>query len=1023
MEVKVTGQSAMVPYALIWLASIGCHMSNYTKINFKLMSILFFSFTLISCGDETPGNNNEPVFISSDFFVFNENELNLGYIALAKDSDGDIVTYSISGGVDQREFSINGVTGVMRFNNSPDYEIPTDTDFNNTYIVDITANDGSHTVTQRITVTVKNTNDNPPVFTSAANVTLDENTTVTGYVASATDGDGDALTYSLLDSIPENSNILIFGGIDFEKFSIDPSTGVLNFIVAPDFEVPEYAPLRDSYVVIISASDGLNTVYQVVTVVINNTNDNIPVFISNDVFNFGENTDISYITVRSTDADGDILTLSVTGGEDRDKFTLDTGTGVLSFLSVPDYEVPTDSGSNNTYVINVTVSDGFNDAVQSITVTIVNRNDNPPVFVSDSSVSPDENTTVTGYSALVTDADGDSSIFRLLGGVDANKFSINSNTGELSFINAPDFESPDDSDIDNTYIVNIEARNGMHTAIQTVAINVVDIFDLHVNAVDVKTLQFDWQEFSGATFYKLFVNPDGLSGYSVQIDNIAGISAKITVPVHFTDWVNATYIVEAFDESGVLIDTAAIGISSEMIGAIGYFKASNPGANDFFGYSVALSEDGRTLAVGSPDEEGSSSGVNGPENNLLRSGAVYVYSKSGMSWEQQAYIKANNPDFVDYFGRFVSLSADGNTLAVGSMFEDGGSSDINGLDNNLLNDAGAVYIFTRTEMTWSQQAYIKPTNPGENDWFGQSVSLSSDGNTLAVGAIKEDGDAVGINGIDNNALNDTGAVYIFSRDGIAWMQQAYVKASNPNSSDYFGQSVSLSSDGNTLAIGSHFEDGSSASINGIDNNLLENSGAVYIFSRSGAAWSQQAYVKANNPDSGDLFGNSISLSSDGNVLAVGAMKEIGRTAGIDEAINITFDNKGAVYLFGRIDTTWNQQTFFKASNPDIRGKYGASVSLTPDGNTLAVGSTNSEFNNMTFVGSAYVYKRNGLVWTQQAHIKASFPDQSDEFSISVSLSADGDTMAVGAFMEDGDAIGINGEHNNSLYNSGAVYLY
>jgi len=1126
-ESRITRQQSNNIDISTWFESTRFHKCEYIRIYFKITSILLLSTILASCGSDIPESNNPPVFTSAKFVSYLESEPDLSYVASAKDADGDTVTYSITGGADRNKFSIDSNTGVMVFIDSPDFEAPGDSDLDNIYVVDITTSDGVHSVTQVITMVVQNSNDNPPVFTSVTSVTIDENTTDTVYIASATDADGgtvtysitggadrnrlsidvvtgilifidspdfdaptdsdsnniyeiditvsdglhavtrrltvtvqnsndnlpvftsatsvtvdenttgtvyvasamdadaDMLTYTLLDSVPDNSNILIFGGIDYEEFIFDQATGALSFISGPDYEMPTYAFLRFNYVVVISASDGLNTVYQKVTINIKNVNDNVPLFTSSSDFSFSENSQFSYLTVSSTDADNDQLTLSVTGGEDRNKFSFDLDTGLLSFLDVPDYEVPGDSDGNNAYEIEVTASDGHYETIQSITVNVINRNDNPPIFISGSNISSFENTTVTGYSALVTDADGDSPTYSIVGGLDANKFSIHSHRGELSFINAPDFEAPSDSDFDNTYIVDISASDGLHTVVQTVTVIVMDLFDLNVSAVDVKTLQFYWQAYSGASFYKLLVNPDGQSGVTVQVDSITDLYTKIAVPVHFTDWVNATYLIQAYDESGVLAETAAIGISSEMNDAIGYFKASNPDSGDFFGDSVALSADGNTLAVGAPDENGSSPGINGEENNLLRSGAVYVYSKSGMIWKQQAYIKASTPGFVDYFGRDVSLSADGNTLAVGAIFEDGGGSGVNGDENDLLLDSGATYVFSRTGDTWSQQAYIKPSNPGENDWFGGSVSLSADGNTLAVAAIKEDSNATGVNDVDNNALSDAGAAYVFVRSETTWQQQAYIKSSNPDSSDFFGQTLSLSGDGKTLAIGSSFEDGSSASINGVDDNLYENAGAVYVyvFSLSRQEWTQQAYVKSNNIEPDDRFGNSVSLSGDGNVLAVGAAKEISRSAGIDEAVSTNFDNTGAVYLFDRVGNVWSQQTFIKAGDPDIRGHFGASVSLASDGNSLAVGSTNSEFNDVSFVGSAYVYKHDGLIWSQEAHIKAKYSDRHDEFGGTVSLSADGDTMAVSAFREDGGAAGINGVDDNSLHLSGAVFLY
>ena len=140
-------------------------------------------------------------------------------------------------------------------------------------------------------------------------------------------------------------------------------------------------------------------------------------------------------------------------------------------------------------------------------------------------------------------------------------------------------------------------------------------------------------------------------------------------------------------------------------------------------------------------------------------------------------------------------------------------------------------MFSRNGTTWTQQAYVKASNTGENDWFGRNISLSGDGNTLAVGALTEDSNATGIGGDDdNNLATDSGAVYVFSRSGTSWAQQAYVKASNTEVDDYFGTNVSLSRDGNTLAVGATGEDSNSKVINDVGTDTGANvSGAVYLY--------------------------------------------------------------------------------------------------------------------------------------------------------------------------------------------------
>ena len=323
-----------------------------------------------------------------------------------------------------------------------------------------------------------------------------------------------------------------------------------------------------------------------------------------------------------------------------------------------------------------------------------------------------------------------------------------------------------------------------------------------------------------------------------------------------------------------------------------YIKASNPGADDYFGSEVAL--DGNTLVVGASGEDSQATGINGDDtdNSAPNSGAVYVFTRSGSTWTQQAYIKASNTGTGDRFGFSVSLS--GNTLAVGANNEASAATGINGdQTDNATAVSGAVYVFTRSGATWTQQAYVKASNTGGLDEFGYSVALSGD--TLAVGARSERSHATGVNGdqTDNSAA-DSGAVYVFTRSGTTWTQQAYVKASNTGEIDQFGYRVAL--EGDTLAVGALEEDGSGTGVNPASNEDASNSGAVYVFTRSGSTWTQQAYVKASNTDPGDWFGFNLALSGDS--LAVGAFMERSNATGIngnqsDNSAAIS----GAVYVF------------------------------------------------------------------------------------------------------------------------------
>ncbi|MEO8846560.1 MAG: integrin [Kofleriaceae bacterium] len=477
------------------------------------------------------------------------------------------------------------------------------------------------------------------------------------------------------------------------------------------------------------------------------------------------------------------------------------------------------------------------------------------------------------------------------------------------------------------------------------------------------------------------------------------------------------------------LDAVPSDAALSALGQQAYIKASNTNASDQFGSSVAVSADGSTLAVGAFGEASSAVGINQNQNDnsIANAGAVYVFSRTGMTWTQQAYIKASNSAANARFGTSVALSADGSTLAVGAFFESGGSA-----------VSGAVYVYTRIGLTWSQQAYVKASNAESGDLFGFVVALSGDGSTLAVGAYGESSAATGVNGNQaDNSVSEAGAAYVFTRSGTTWTQQAYVKASNTGPMDLYGYYLALSADGNTLAVTAFYEDSAAVGIDGdqADNTAMD-AGAVYVYTRAGTTWTQQAYVKASNTGTSDRFGTSVALSANGSTLAVGAVLEDSIATGIDgnQADNTAMES-GAVYVFTRAGTSWTQQAYVKASNTDMNDNFGSSVALSTDGSTLAVGASfesssatgiggNQADNTAAYSGAAYVFTRAATSWSQEAYVKASNTGASDFFGSSIALSADGSTLAAGAASEDSVATGTGGNQaDNTASAAGAVYVF
>jgi hypothetical protein len=444
-----------------------------------------------------------------------------------------------------------------------------------------------------------------------------------------------------------------------------------------------------------------------------------------------------------------------------------------------------------------------------------------------------------------------------------------------------------------------------------------------------------------------------------------------------------------------------------------YVKASNTDMLDHFGEAVAA--DGDTLVVGALNERSAATGVNGDQSDdsSFYAGAAYVFVRGGAGWVQQAYLKASNTEEGDEFGDAVAISSD--TIVVGAYGEDSPASGVNGSQGNGLTNAGAAYVFVRNGSSWSQQAYLKASNPGTPARFGHSVAISGD--TIVVGAYTQNGGA-----------SESGAAYVFVRTGETWVEQAYLKASNFDNLDRFGLAVDIDDD--TLVVGAFDEDSGATGVNGLQNDeSAGESGAAYVFTRAAGAWTQQAYLKASNTDSLDNFGLAVSVS--GDTIVVGAPGEDSSSTGVNGHQNSeAASSAGAAYIFTRTAGTWSQQAYVKASNTGIGDTFGEAVSLSGDALVVGAGRENSQSTGINGVqanesfldaGAGYLFVREGGDWTQQAYIKASNTGLDDTFGYSAQVS--GDVLVVGAYNEEGSATGIDGPDDDEAYQAGAAYVY
>lgn len=713
-----------------------------------------------------------------------------------------------------------------------------------------------------------------------------------------------------------------------------------------------------------------------------------PVFISTARVNSPENTSLIQFTPEARDSDeNNTLTYSLSDGVDKSLFSFNSNTLELQFLASPDFEKPLDSNKDNTYELEFLVFDGFASAKQAMQILVVDVAEKPS-FTSANALNSPEYVRITEQRlTAVSNFTGATLTYSVTGGADQAKLSIDSTSGLISFSSTPDFEIPGDADGDNIYELEVNVSNGFFNAQQLLTLTLTDSFSpitsFTVDKGNAKrSLKFDWALLDAdlPDQFSILSSTDGTQDYQVltgaeSIDkNLRTI--ELVIPLHLTNFNETLFRLEERTTAGdTLVESDPVNLSELNSSAdlIDFLKASNATTEDEFGYSTVLSGDGLTLAVSSHAEDSNATLIDGDEGN-------------------------NDPS---------------------------------------TENSGAVFIYVNSSGTWQKQAYIKASNTGQGDFFGLPVALSEDGNTLAVSAHLEDSDSDGINSneADDSALQ-SGAVYIYVRNGVTWSKQAYIKASNSDAGDFFGIAIDLSDDGNTLVVGASNESSDSKLIGGSQNNDASQSGAAYVFVRSASSWSQQAYIKATNTGVQDNFGRSVALDGLGNTLVVGAPLEDSNAQGVDaEQNNNDAENSGSAYVFTRNATSWTQQAYLKADNSGAEDLFAQSASLSADGNTLLLGApgesaaslagqVDAEDNSAVATGAAYIFTRLGEVWTQQAYLKATEAKAGDAFGFASALSGDGDTAVLGAYLEDSESLGVSSlEDNVAANDAGAAYVF
>lgn len=435
-------------------------------MKYFLQNKLLGAFTLlfmVGCGGGGGGSTPLELTVASfSEFKLTENSTSGAWVIEASSNKSTAITHSVNGGPDASFFAMSGNT--LSFKGSANYEAPSDLNKDGVYEVYVQTTSGTTSSSQTIYVRVTDAPEAPSISTSSI-TSVAENSLVLATISAVDEDRGSSVTYSLLDSS---------GSKDEGLLAINASTGQVSFVTAPDFESPTDLNSDNTIDFTVVASDGSLSSQADFSVAITNVND-APSFGSTTEFSIGESTTtVGTISVTDQDSSASSISFSLATGDaavDDGLLAINSSTGVVSFLSAPNFESPSDQGADNTYNFTVIASDGSASSSIAMSVAVSNINESPLFSVS-SSQTYVENSGVS-ISVAANDQDASASVSYSLSGLDASKFSISS-SGALSFASAPDYENPSDNGLNNVFNVSVTASDGSSSSSVSLVISLSD---------------------------------------------------------------------------------------------------------------------------------------------------------------------------------------------------------------------------------------------------------------------------------------------------------------------------------------------------------------------------------------------------------------------------------------------------------------------------------------------------------------------------------------------------------------------
>ena len=870
---------------------------------------------------------------------------------MVNDPDNDALTYTLSGG-DSSYLSINS-SGVLTFNAAPDFE--TKSSYDN---VRVNVSDSINSIYQDLTISINNLNDNDPVINSGSQWNPNENQTAAGTI-SATDADGDTLTYSI-------------SGTDASLFVVDSSSGAVTFNTAPDYET------RSSYSITTSVSDGTNSHDVNVAINVNNLNDNVPVFTSPTTFNINENL-TSVGTISATDADGDTIEYRFVGANnDNSSFTINSSTGALAFAAAPSYETKTSynvlvnayDGGGFTPNSNITVNVSDVDEVILVNDIFTTDEDDyvQELFLSNDTIVEGADNLVNKIS-VTNPNNGASSIIQTPSSIAANggitiRYTPNNNfNGSDSFTYTVSSLGETETATINVTVNSVNdapevSGSGPYTANE----NQTSVGTYAASDVDGDALTYS---ISGTDASSFNINSSGVISFvsapDYEVKNSYSITLAVTdgtVSVQNSTSVSVQDVQEALP---VFTSPSSFNVD-ENTTAVGTVVATDA-EGQAITYRINFDSD-NAFTIGS--SSGVLSFVSPPDFEAQSSYSVVVTAVDSLGGETNQTITVNvqntneltevgsinGSNVNSYFGDYgtLDISANGDVVAIGERYQ-----------------AGRVSIY-RYNSGWNLLGAIDgeeydSSNPVTGSDNAMYPALSGDGLRIAIGASRNDG--------ANNSIANSGHVRVYEyRDDSSWVQLGS-DIDGTGANDAFGSKIDLSEDGNNLIVFAPYDD---------DNG--NESGSVFVYEYTNGSWSQKGstITGISAGDAGDNSG-SVSINKDGTKILV-AM-----SAG-----------QGYVRVYEWANNNWSQiGSTISGSNSD--SKLGQNAKLSADGNSFIVAAP---YDN-SGAGYVEVYSYSNSNWVKKG---TTFSGSAGDYlggawGSGIDISHDGSRIAFGTYNNDG----------------------